>query len=326
MRAISNSTNSGIKLAAKALMSGNLVVFPTETVYGLGADATNKEAVGKIYHVKGRPTSHPLIIHISSINLISKWAIEIPEYVFKLATDFWPGPMTLILKRSNLAKDFITSGQDSVGLRIPNQSTALNLLKEFERMGGLGIAAPSANKFGAVSPTTAKAAQEEIGNSLGENDIILKGSKSSIGIESTIVNCISQTPEILRPGKIDIDSIENSIKMRVVSNYQSSKVRSPGMHKAHYSPQATVILDEKVQEGEGFIAMSNVSTPRGVIRLSSPRNDQEFAHNLYEALRAGDRKKLKIIKVIPPEGSGLAESIRDRLLKSSYKQKDLSSG
>ena len=211
MEFISNCTADAISKAAKALKDGHLVAFPTETVYGLGADATNENAVSQVYAVKGRPTDHPLIVHISSINQISKWATDIPDYAIKLARDFWPGPMTLILKRSDLAKDFITGGQENIGLRVPNQPLALALLAEFESLGGQGVAAPSANRFGAVSPTTSLAVREELENYLGSNDLILDGGSCHIGIESTIINCTDIVPTILRPGAITNEMVEKSI-------------------------------------------------------------------------------------------------------------------
>ena len=186
---ISNCTQSAITDAAKSLLNGNLVAFPTETVYGLGADASNESAVNKIYQAKGRPADHPLIVHISNINLLDKWAKDIPEYAIKLARSYWPGPMTLILPRTALAKDFITGGQDNVGIRIPSQTLGLALLSEFEKQGGFGVAAPSANRFGALSPTTAKDVQEELSEYLELTDLILNGGSSLVGVESTIINC-----------------------------------------------------------------------------------------------------------------------------------------
>jgi L-threonylcarbamoyladenylate synthase len=202
MEIISDPTQNEIKRASKALKDGHLVAFPTETVYGLGADATNEKAVSRIYSVKGRPTDHPLIVHISSINLLEKWASDIPDYAIKLANEFWPGPMTLILRKSSLAKDFITGGQNNVGIRVPDQTVAQLLLKEFENLGGLGICAPSANKFGAVSPTDAQAVLEEIGPSMDSSDLILDGGFCKIGIESTIIDCTKPEPIILRNGFI----------------------------------------------------------------------------------------------------------------------------
>jgi L-threonylcarbamoyladenylate synthase len=196
MEIINNPTQVDIVKAAKALIDGQLVVFPTETVYGLGADATNKKAVSRIYSVKSRPENHPLIVHISSINQLDKWVANIPDYAIKLATEFWPGPITLILKRSELAKDFITGGQDNVGLRVPDHSIALALITEFEKLGGFGIGAPSANRFGAVSPTTIEAVELELGGYLQAEDLILDGGLSEIGVESTIINCTKEYPVV----------------------------------------------------------------------------------------------------------------------------------
>ena len=319
MEFISNCTADAISKAAKALKDGHLVAFPTETVYGLGADATNENAVSQVYAVKGRPTDHPLIVHISSINQISKWASDIPDYAIKLARDFWPGPMTLILKRSDLAKNFITGWQESVGLRVPNQPLALALLAEFESLGGQGVAAPSANRFGAVSPTTSLAVSEELESYLGTNDLILDGGNCHIGIESTIINCTGSIPTILRPGSITIEMIEKSIGSEIKSNTSNSNIKTSGLLDKHYSPRARVRLNMLAEPGEGFIAMASVSTPIGAIRLSSPRNNQEFARVLYEALRNGDRFNLSEIKVILPEEGELVEAINDRMAKSSFR-------
>ena len=319
MEIITNITEDVIKKAAKALKDGNLVAFPTETVYGLGADATNETAVGRIYSVKGRPANHPLIVHISSVNQINKWAIDIPDYALKLATKFWPGPMTLILKRNKLAKNFITGGQDNVGLRVPNQLIALALLNEFELLGGLGLAAPSANRFGAISPTTSLAVHEEIGEYLDSNDLILDGSRCNIGVESTIIDCTTDIPTILRPGAITSKMIQKSLGIKITENYLSGVIKASGRLASHYSPKAKVTLNKLAEFGEGMIAMANIPTPKGAFRLASPKNIEEYANILYEALRDGDRKKLTEIKVILPEEEGLAEAIKDRITKSAQK-------
>ena len=317
MEIISNCTQDVIEKAAKALTNGHLVAFPTETVYGLGADATNEKAVSRIYSVKGRPADHPLIVHISSINQLGKWAIDIQEYAIKLARDFWPGPMTLILMRSELAKDYITGGQSNVGLRVPAQPIALALLAEFEKNGGLGIAAPSANRFGAVSPTTASDVSEELQTYLNRDDLILDGGQCNVGLESTIIDCTSPIPIILRPGAITKEIINESINTGEVKNNIKSSIRVSGSLESHYSPKATVVLDSKFDKGDGFIAMNDVPTPNEVIRLASPMSIEEYAKDFYNALRLGDKKGLKRINVISPEGSGLAEAIRDRLSKAA---------
>jgi L-threonylcarbamoyladenylate synthase len=317
MEIINNPTRDEIKMAAKALKDGHLVAFPTETVYGLGADATNEKAIGKIYSVKGRPIDHPLIVHISSINQLGKWAVNIPEYGLKLATEFWPGPMTLILKRSDLAEDFITGSQSNVGLRIPAQPVALDLLSEFEKIGGSGIAAPSANRFGAVSPTTANAVKSELENFLDNEDLILDGGTCLIGIESTIIDCTKVLPSVLRSGAITNEMIATVSGLDQSINTELSKIKAPGVLESHYSPKAKVVLGAIAKNGEGFIAMSDIPTPSGAIRLASPTTIQEYARDLYAALRSGDKKNLNKVVILLPKGEGLAVAIRDRATKAA---------
>ena len=320
MSMISNCTESAIKDAAVSLINGNLVAFPTETVYGLGADATNKEAVARIYKVKGRPTGHPLIVHISSLVLLDKWARDIPEYALRLARAFWPGPMTLILPRTDLAKDFITGGQDNIGIRVPSHTVALSLLKEFEAQGGNGVAAPSANKFGAVSPTTSIDVEIELGDYLTREDLILDGGPSLVGIESTIIDCTQSMPSILRPGGITKDMIKQILVDTLVSDESNSfanKVKAPGLLESHYAPSANVFLSGEPNRGDGLIALSSVNTPEGVQRLASPINNEQFAQQLYRALRSADEKNLQNVFVVPPSGDGIAVAINDRLKKAS---------
>ena len=317
MEIISNPTKDEIKKAAQALKDGHLVAFPTETVYGLGADATNENAVGRVYSVKARPTDHPLIVHVSSINQLGKWAIDIPEYAIKLAKEFWPGPMTLILKRSEIAKDFITGGQKNVGVRVPAHPVALALLSEFEKLGGLGVAAPSANRFGAVSPTTSNAVAEEIGNLLEGTDQILDGGQSTIGIESTIISCLSKTPSVLRPGFVTLESISKLTGIDINSVDIENSIKVSGILSSHYSPKAQVVIQGVAREGEGFLALEGVKTPDGSIRLASPLTVDQFANQLYESLRLADQKGLTKVVVIPPHGKGLAMAIRERLNKAS---------
>jgi L-threonylcarbamoyladenylate synthase len=317
MEFISNCTSDAIANAAKALIDGHLVAFPTETVYGLGADATTEKAVSRIYSVKGRPVGHPLIVHISSINKLDQWATDIPDYAIKLAREFWPGPMTLILPRTDLAKDYITGGQNNVGLRVPDQSIALALLKKFEELGGQGIAAPSANRFGAVSPTTAQAVGEEIGDYLDPDDLILDGGQCLVGIESTIVDCTRSVPRILRPGAITEELIESLLGVRINEKIERNEIKASGLLESHYSPKAEIFLNKEAEKGDGLIALSRFPTPLGVIRLASPNTLEQFAKDLYAAFRYADKQGLKKISVITPEGDGLAAAIRDRLDKAS---------
>jgi L-threonylcarbamoyladenylate synthase len=318
---LSNCSIDSLNIAAQALKEGSLVAFPTETVYGLGADATNELAVARIYEVKGRPADHPLIVHIADIKYLEQWISEIPEYAIDLARAFWPGPMTLILKRSAMAKDFITGNQDTVGIRIPDNSLALGLLEAFHKIGGAGIAAPSANRFGQVSPTTAAAVKEEIGDYLSEIDFVLDGGQSEVGLESTIIDCTSVAPRILRPGAITDSMIESVTKIKVSedTNQDStgSDIRVSGSLENHYAPKAKVILDQIPITGSGYIALENIPTPTGVIRLASPRSVEEFARVLYESMREGDHQNLGTIYIEQPTGEGLAVAIRDRLSRSA---------
>ena len=318
---ISNCTVSAIKGAAASLHRGNLVAFPTETVYGLGADAQNKDAVAKIYHAKGRPVNHPLIVHLSSIKHLDKWARDIPESAIALARAFWPGPLTLVLPRTGLAKDFITGCQDNVGIRVPAHTVALALLEEFESLGGLGVAAPSANRFGAVSPTTFGAVEIELGNHLNNEDLILDGGPSLVGVESTIINFTQNTPTILRPGAITPDMINNLLGISVTLGPKNlgNQIKVSGLLESHYAPSAKVFLTGTPKPGDGFIAISEFPTPPGVIRLASPVSHEEYARVLYQALRFADSKKLSRIFVIEPKGDGIALAICDRLQKAATK-------
>jgi len=320
MAIISNCTASAVSDAANSLIAGNLVAFPTETVYGLGADASNQSAVARIYAVKGRPTDHPLIIHLSSISNLDKWARDIPEYAIKLARKFWPGPMTLILPRTKLAKDFITGGQDNVGIRVPQHTVAQALLKVFESQGGFGVAAPSANRFGKVSPTCADDVNSDLADYLSTDDLILDGGQSEVGVESTIIDCTKLTPMILRPGAITAAMINDllQIQIEVLKNTSSNQIKASGLLQSHYAPKAKVFLSTTANPGDGFIALANTPTPDGAIRLAAPKNNQEYAQLLYQALRLADTKQLQNVIVIPPTGDDLAVAICDRLEKSAY--------
>ena len=315
MKIFQNFEGDQITQAAQVLIMGNLVAFPTETVYGLGADATNPSAVSRVYTAKGRPKDHPLIVHISTVNHMSLWASEIPGYAFELAARFWPGPMTLILPRSGLAKNFITGNQNNVGLRVPANPIALKLLSRFEEFGGFGIAAPSANRFGSVSPTSADDVIEEIGQHLNENDVIIDGDRCQIGLESTIIDCTGSHPQILRPGFLTKTVIEDSIKTRI--SLQISTIKHSGKLKKHYSPRAKVSINKIPCPGEGLIALSNFSTPHNVVRLISPDTNDEFANHLYFALRQGDHLGLKRICVYLPDDNNIGSAIIDRVSKAA---------
>jgi L-threonylcarbamoyladenylate synthase len=310
--------------AAANLLRGGLVAFPTETVYGLGADACNAEAVARIYAAKGRPADHPLIVHVASMDGLGDWAADVPAYAISLARDFWPGPMTLVVKRSALAADFVTGGQDTVGVRVPNHPVALGLLEAFARAGGKGVAAPSANRFGNVSPTTAQAVTDELGDYLADGDLILDGGACDVGVESTIIDCTGVVPKILRPGAITEQMITDSTGLEVAgqssdgATVDSNAIRVSGSLEAHYAPAATVVLDQSPVVGQGFIAMADVVAGEGVVRLAAPKTHDEFARVLYSALRAADELGLATVVVVQPAGEGIAVAIRDRLKRAAF--------
>ena len=304
--------------AASVLMAGGLVAFPTETVYGLGADASNAAAVARIYSVKGRPADHPLIVHVASLDGLGDWARDVPSYAISLARDFWPGPMTLVVPRSSLAKDFVTGGQDTVGVRVPNHPVALGLLEAFVWAGGKGVAAPSANRFGNVSPTSAQAVATELGDYLADGDQILDGGACDVGVESTIIDCTGDTPKILRPGAITVEMIEQSTGLKVAASVEEPEIRVSGSLDSHYAPAATVVLDQSPRAGQGFIAMADVVAAEGVVRLAAPRTHEEFAQVLYAALRAADEQGLSTVVVQQPVGDGIAIAIRDRLKRAAH--------
>jgi L-threonylcarbamoyladenylate synthase len=304
--------------AAANLLAGGLVAFPTETVYGLGADASNADAVARIYSVKGRPADHPLIVHVASMDGLGDWADDVPGYAILLARDFWPGPMTLVVKRSGLAGDFVTGGQDTVGVRVPDHHVALGLLEAFMRAGGKGVAAPSANRFGNVSPTTAQAVADGLGDYLADGDQILDGGACDVGVESTIIDCTGDVPKILRPGAITAQMIAESTGLEVVGVVEESAIRVSGSLEAHYAPAAKVVLDQPPVAGQGFIAMAGIMAGDGVVRLAAPNSHDEFARVIYSALRAADQLGLQTVVVVQPVGDGIAIAIRDRLKRAAH--------
>jgi L-threonylcarbamoyladenylate synthase len=313
---VSKPTAIQLELAAKALSSSSLVAFPTETVYGLGADAENPLAIARMFQVKNRPTNHPVIIHLSRQDQVEYWAEQVSDFAKALMRDYWPGPMTLIFSRSENANDLITGGQDSVGLRVPSHPVALALIEKFHDLGGKGIVAPSANRYGAVSPTDSDAVRVELGEYLADDDMILDGQAPAVGVESTIIDCTGDAPIVLRPGAITVQMIEKSTGLSVMSS-EDTLLRVSGSHKKHYSPKAQVLVDGNSQTGEGLIAGSHLKTPPGVIRLASPTSVEEYARILYSALRQADALGLETVRVVPPIGDGLAIAIRDRITRSA---------
>jgi L-threonylcarbamoyladenylate synthase len=304
--------------AAAHLLEGGLVAFPTETVYGLGANAQSQAGVKRIYQAKNRPSDRPLIVHIAHPDDVSHFATNVPEFARSLMRDFWPGPMTLILNRTENAKDFVTGSQETVGLRIPNHPVPLALLSAHKSLGGVGIAAPSANRYGSVSPTSASAVAAELGEFLTQDDFILDGGDSEVGLESTIIDCTGEAPRILRPGAITSEMIEESTKLKLRAA-EDNQIRVSGSHKKHYSPRAKVIIDGASKPGEGLIAMADHPTPEGVVRLAAPNTNEEYAHELYQAMRAADEQGLNVINILLPNADGIALAIIDRIQRAASK-------
>jgi len=305
--------------AAAILRGGGLVAFPTETVYGLGADATNPDAVRRIFAAKGRPADHPLIVHVGDAGELGAWAREIPENARRLADVFWPGPLTLILRRSASVSDLITGGQDTVGVRVPSHPVAQSLLRTF----GGGIAAPSANRFGRISPTTAEHVRAELGDRV---DLVLDGGASEVGIESAIVDVSGDVPRLLRPGMIGTRQIETVLGCALgAASMQSPRVS--GMLEAHYAPTTPLIMLTRdaiarlapTPEGPQVV-LARRSPPAGVAAsawMEAPEDPRGYAHELYRNLRALDAGGYAriIIEALPDTPEWAA--VRDRLTRAA---------
>ena len=309
--------NKGIARAAELLRAGKLVAFPTETVYGLGADASNESAIRHLYQVKKRPAGHPVIIHFAAGAEAFRWAREVPDGAKALARRFWPGPLTLILKRSPLAKDFVTGGQDNVGLRVPSHPVAQDLLKEFKG----GIAAPSANRFGHVSPTTAAHVREDLGSDV---DLVLEGGPTEVGIESTIVDFSSGSPVLLRPGHISKAELEEALHSRVGVSSESRTRHSGGLER-HYAPKTparlvpTHELDREIAKRGDKVAVLAISRPDQRVEywLRMPREPHASAQRLYAALRELDTAHCEAILVESPPDTPEWAAVLDRLRRAT---------
>ena len=303
-----------VRRAAEILKRGGLVAFPTETVYGLGADAASAKAVARLYAVKGRPADHPVIVHFAAADQAFAWAREVPEAARQLAARFWPGPLTLILKRSQLAPDFVTGGQDTVGLRVPSHPVAQELLKEFKK----GIAAPSANRFGLVSPTTAAHVREDLGD---EADLVLEGGASDVGIESTIVDLSGAGAVLLRPGGISKEEVERIVRLR--EREEGSPRHSGGLER-HYAPRTparlipTHELDRQIALRKDRVAVLAFSRPdeRVDYWLRMPRDPAAYAQRLYAALRELDSAGCEAILVEAPPQAAEWAAVLDRLRRA----------
>jgi L-threonylcarbamoyladenylate synthase len=312
-----------IERAVRTLREGGLVAFPTETVYGLGADAANPEAVERIFAAKGRPADHPLIVHIPDAGHMDEWAREVPEEAKKLASLYWPGPLTIVLPRREHAPDIVTGGLDTIALRVPGHPLALALLGSF----GAGLAAPSANRHGRVSPTTASHVREELGDAV---EMILDGGACGVGLESTIVDLASATPRVLRPGAVTTEMLERVLGAPVPVA-EEADVRAPGQMPSHYAPRARVEVaasgSEALRAAErgraeglrvGLLGSERPEAlPDGVVALELDGDLDEQARQLYERLRQADHLGLDLLVVIAPEGEGIAEAMRDRLRRAA---------
>jgi L-threonylcarbamoyladenylate synthase len=323
---------AAITAAAKKLEAGDLVAFPTETVYGLGADAENPEAVAKIYQAKGRPSNHPVIVHLAPEADINHWAQSIPDEARKLIGTFWPGPLTLILKRAAHIPDVVSGGQDSIGLRCPSHPVAQALLRAFKGGNG-GVAAPSANKFGHVSPTTAQHVRDEFGSGADSQlDCILDGGQSEVGIESTIVDLSRMTTHgavLLRPGQVSVEQIARVIGMLPVRP-DAAAPRASGTLDAHYAPRTPVavveanrlqdILKKLLQNGRRVAVMccSIDEIPETLAQIKLSDTPAGYAHDLYAALRTMDTAHADIILVEAPPVNAQWQGVNDRLGRAAF--------
>jgi L-threonylcarbamoyladenylate synthase len=311
-----------VRQAVQVLRKGGLVGLPTETVYGLGADAANELAVRRIFAVKGRPSNHPLIVHVASAAEARERAAAWPAEAIALSGAFWPGPLTIIVTRSARVTDAVTGGQDTVGLRVPDHPLALELLKAF----GGGIAAPSANRFGRVSPTTAQHVRDELGSDV---EVVLDGGPCRVGVESTIVDVSGPAPRVLRPGGVPLEAIEQVLGRAVPVQSVASDVRAPGLLASHYAPSAGLWLvtaetlaDEarrRLQAGARVAALvpPALATPVGVMRFEVAGDDAAYARALYATLRAVDAQGLDVVLAVPPIATGVGLAVLDRLRRAA---------
>ena len=310
--------------AVRILRAGGLVAIPTETVYGLAADASNPAAVRRLYEVKGRPPGHPVIVHIAGIEALPRWAARTSQDAQRLAEAFWPGPLTLILPRTSEAVDEVTGGRDTVGLRVPDHPLTRALLHAFDG----GLAAPSANRFGRVSPTTAEDVRTDLG---GDVDLVLDGGPCDVGVESTIVDCSEDgaPPVILRPGGVTAEQIE-AVLGHPVRRIPDGPNRAPGMLPAHYAPHAQVLIVEDIDaalasaaarahagERTGLLTPRAMAVPAGVTALVAGDTPEAYAAALYDRLREADRLSLDTLVVVPPLAQGVGVAVRDRLARAA---------
>jgi len=308
-----------IARAVDVLRAGGLVAFPTETVYGLGADASSITAIDRLYAVKRRPPDHPVIVHLGDAALLDVWGTDVPDIARTLANACWPGPLTVVVRRAAHVVDAVTGGLDTVGLRVPDQPLALELLRAF----GGGVAAPSANRFGRVSPTTADDVRADLGDDV---DVVLDGGPSRVGVESTIVDCSRAEPVITRLGGVSRERIERLLGC-AVPLLDDGQVRAPGTLESHYAPRAIVeVVDlsslqsrihAAVEDGEQVGVMGARSDDPRVVGLGVPSDGDTYAHDLYRMLRAADARGLDRVIAVVPDAKGLGAAVADRLRRAA---------
>lgn len=321
---MARATSEDVRHAARVLAGGGLVAFPTETVYGLGADASSPAAVRRVFEVKGRPRGHPLIVHLPDGAALDEWSSAPPTAARALGDAFWPGPLTLLVPRSRLVVDEVTGGGDVVGLRVPDHPLALELLREF----GGGVAAPSANRFGQVSPTTAEHVLADLGDDV---DVVLDGGPCSVGVESTIVDCTTRVPEIIRPGGVTAAQLAAVLGTAVGTWAGERAVPAPGTLRAHYAPAAevAVVPDESaarevaaaaVREGRSVVVLAPQAVPglpAGAEMLAPAGDSASYARVLYDRLREADARAADLLVAVPPADAGIGRAVRDRLLRAA---------
>ena len=314
---------SDITKAVNALATGKLCAIPTETVYGLAANALDESAVARVFVAKERPADHPLIVHVATAADVTEWITELPKWASNLTTAVWPGPLTIVGPRTEIASNSITGNQDTVAVRVPSHPIAQELLNQLKNIGVRGLVAPSANRFGHVSPTSAAHVLADLGEYLkAHGDLILDGGDCQVGVESTIVLATGSQPVILRPGAVTAADIKRITGVEV-SKATINAPRVSGALDSHYSPTAQVIVvidaaELELESNSGFLALAQIPTPAGIVRLAAPATIEDFAHELYSSLRAGDDLNLKTIYVVPPTGDGLAQAINDRLQRAAF--------
>ena len=316
-----------IDKAVDILRAGGVVAFPTETVYGLGADARSPVALQKIFSIKERPSNHPLIVHIAHLSQLADWACDISKQAFEVANFFWPGPLTLILKKKPHVLNSITGGQDTIGLRIPSQPIAQALLQHF----GDGIAAPSANKYTHLSPTTASAVYAELGETV---DFVLDGGECALGLESTILDMSGDEPVLLRPGMITREALTAVLGKPIANQAQKTSIRVSGMHHLHYAPVTqTILLDEYAipeyieslaqhQYPIAVVTHSNVSISiqPEIKHITLSSQPSVYAHDIYHVLRELDHACVRSILIESVPMSAEWDAIRDRVMKATARR------